>query len=193
MLVHRVAVGWLRIEVAVEVEEAVDGVEEQFPFHGGSPVAGFAGGGVGAEQELAVLEGDDVGGAGVAQENGVLARDLRVGDQGDFEFFQGPEAGGAGSGRAGENVVERGREVAFEERHTHGNRALVIGQDDRGKRSEAGSGIHGGREIQADFFPPEPDFTSSSLGGLSAGARSGGEEGGDAAGTSSVSSWNAPG
>lgn len=56
------------VVVAVEVEEAVDEVEGEFVFEREVPGVCFAAGDVGADDDLAVRESDDVGGRGIAEE-----------------------------------------------------------------------------------------------------------------------------
>ncbi len=85
---------------AGEVEESVDEVEGDLAGDGLvlSVLGGLAGGGLDADEDLAVMKSDDVGGGGVVQELAMHMGDFGVGDEGDLDGFQLVEHCGAGFG-----------------------------------------------------------------------------------------------
>lgn len=78
---------------ASEVHEAVDEVETQFLIQGMAMRRPFAGGGVGTDDDLAVMEGDDIRGSGVVKEVGVDLGDGGVAHDGRFDLGQMQQGG----------------------------------------------------------------------------------------------------
>src|SRR4051812_34757196 len=66
---------------SVKVEEAVDNVETQFVPDVGSKFSGVSLRGLGADHDLAVLKGDDVGWTRLVHEAAMQFRDPSVGNQ----------------------------------------------------------------------------------------------------------------
>jgi len=76
------------IVVAVEVEQAVDDVEGKLVLDGLAVLARVTGGGGGADNDFAVLEGDDIGGAGEIHETPVDASDGAIGKDADLYLVE---------------------------------------------------------------------------------------------------------
>lgn len=113
------------VVVAVEVEEAVDEVEGAFAERGVTGFCGGTDGGVGADEDFAVAEGDDVGGGGVVHELGMDGGDGGIVDEGDFDFLQLGEVWPVGSG-VGEDVGEGGIRCLEEPLQVEGQGGLVV-------------------------------------------------------------------
>jgi hypothetical protein len=73
---------------AAEVEETVEDVGEEFVFQAEAFGVALAFGHGGADEQFAVMEGDDVGGRGVAEELGVDAAAGSGAEEGNFEGLE---------------------------------------------------------------------------------------------------------
>ena len=74
--------------MAMKVEEAMDDIESAFALRVVRVRGSMADSGVGADEDFAVLEGDDVGGGGIVHEPRMGRPDGGVSDEGDFHFLK---------------------------------------------------------------------------------------------------------
>jgi len=85
---HLRGFGGIVVVPAGEVEEAVDEVEGHFVLEIGSVVGGLTCGGFDADEDFAVVKGDDIRGRRVFQKLAMHARDFGVVDECGLDFRQ---------------------------------------------------------------------------------------------------------
>lgn len=76
----------------------MDGVEEEFPLEGLAMRLGLTRGGVRADEDFAVVEGDDVGGRGIVEEFAMHAADGGIVHDGEFQRAACQQGGGFRAG-----------------------------------------------------------------------------------------------
>lgn len=73
---------------ATEMQEAVDEVQGEFLVEAMAVLWGNCGSGVGADQDLAVMKGDDVRGGGIVEEFAMDTGNIGIADQSDLDFLK---------------------------------------------------------------------------------------------------------
>ena len=128
--------------MAVEVEEAMDEIESAFALRIMRVRGGLTGGGVSADEDFAVLEGDDVGWRGIVHELRVGRADDGVGDEGDFDFLKIREQCGMRTGMF-QHQREGLRRHMDEALDVERQRGLMVVEFERGHEGKAASGLNG--------------------------------------------------
>jgi hypothetical protein len=108
--VHGSSFRRIAVIVAVEVKQSVNEIEGALALGIGVVLCGLTQGGIGADEDFAVLKSNDVSGRGIAQKAGVSLRDDGVRHKTDFHLIQFREKGLVPAGmREDERQGARGR------------------------------------------------------------------------------------